>query len=75
MIARFETGKTYTTRSVGDYDCIFSFTVIKRTAKRITLKEYGKDITTRGIYVYDNSECCKPLGEYSMCPVIRADRV
>ena len=32
---QFETGKTYTTRSICDQNCIFSITVISRTASTI----------------------------------------
>ena len=75
MIAIFETGKTYTTKSAGDYGCIFTYTIVRRTAKRITLRDEAGGLTTRGIYIYDNSECCKPEGSYSIAPVIRADKL
>ncbi len=70
---KFRTGQTYETRSICNYDCIFSFTVIKRTAKRLVLKDNvtGEEFR-RGIFVYDDAEACKPYGTYSMCPVINA---
>lgn len=34
---KFEIGKTYTTRSVCDHDCVFTIEVIKRTDKTINL--------------------------------------
>ena len=68
---KFETGKTYSTRSACDYDCVFSFEVLKRTAKRITIKHHD-EVFTRGIYMHEGKEHCKPLGSYSMCPIIRA---
>lgn len=70
----FETGKTYQTRSICDYDCVFSYEVVSRTAKQLTLKVDGNKIVKRGIFVRDGVEHCKPEGTYSMCPVIRADR-
>lgn len=65
---KFEVGKTYMARSIGDHNCIFKFEVLARTAKRMTLREHGE------IYERDGIEHCKPHGTYSMCAIIRADR-
>jgi hypothetical protein len=73
MTMQFEVGRTYWTRSACDYNTIFSFKIVARTAKRITFMDCGKRVT-RGVYVYDGTENCKPLGTYSMCPVISAGR-
>lgn len=73
-IIKFEVGATYETRSACDHDCIYSFTVIARTAKQITIREHGREDFRRGIFIYDGQEKCKPYGTYSMCPVISADR-
>ena len=70
---QFEVGRTYWTRSACDYDPILSFKIVARTAKTITFEDCGKRVR-RGIYVYDDIERCKPLGTYSMCPIISADR-
>jgi len=70
-MSKFEVGKTYSTRSVCDHECIFSFEVLKRTAKQLTLK-YHNEVFKRGIYLYNGVEHCKPLGSYSMCPIIEA---
>ena len=35
----FTPGKTYWTRSICDYDCIFKITIAKRTAKFVTTTE------------------------------------
>lgn len=73
-VKAFEVGKTYTCRSACDWDCVFEYTVVKRTAKRVTLRtKHGKTMV-RGVSVYDGSEYCKPEGDYSMCPIIRASR-
>ncbi len=72
-IKRFEVGKTYTTRSACDYDCIYSYTVLSRTAKQITLEIRGQKVR-RGVTVYENEEYCRPEGNYSMCPVIHAGK-
>lgn len=73
MTTQFTVGLTYTDRSACDYDCIFSWKVIARTAKQLTLEQHGKTFK-RGIYIYDGTECCRPSGSYSMAPSIRADR-
>jgi hypothetical protein len=69
----FEVGKTYHDRAASDYDTIYSFKIVSRTAKQLTIEEHGK-VYKRGIYVYNGVECCKPHGTYSMCSVIRADK-
>jgi len=72
-VKKFEIGKTYTTRSICDSECIFSFEVIKRTAKQLTLK-HGDEVFKRGVSMYEGSEICFPLGKYSMCPMITANK-
>ncbi|MCM4100960.1 hypothetical protein ND433_11935 [Clostridioides difficile] len=63
---KFEIGKTYATRSVCDYDCMFTIEVIKRTDKTITYKE---DDTVRRakIRFNDDYEYIR-VGNYSMAP-------
>ncbi len=72
MTKQFQVGQAYATRSICDYDCIHSFTILARTAKTITTKVSGK-IVRRGIQVYGDCEQFKPFGTYSMCAVISAD--
>lgn len=68
----FEPGKTYFTRSICDYNCIFSETIVSRTAKTVKT-ESGK--TLRVSTKYDSTqEQIWPEGKYSMAPVIGADR-
>jgi len=69
--ATFTPGKTYWTRSVGDYDCIFQITVAKRTAKFVTTTDGNR----LGITIWDGVEQVKPNGNYSMCAIIGADKV
>jgi len=71
---QFEVGQTYTTRSACDYDCIFIFTVIKRTAKFITVVDKFERETRCGVKTWNGVECAYPMGQYSMAPVISADR-
>lgn len=67
MIA-FEVGRTYSTRSICDHDCIVSVTVAARTAKTIRTAQ-GK---TLRIGVYQSVEQVKPWGSYSMAPIVDA---
>jgi len=70
-MTKFETGKTYYTRSVADHDTIVRVTVAKRTDKTI--------VTAAGdrlkIKVWDDVEQVKPWGSYSMAPIVGADRL
>lgn len=74
MTATFQIGTTYTTRSACDYDTIYSWTVISRTAKRLTLEDRWGNQEKRGVYIWNGIEHCKPAGTFSMCPVITAER-
>ncbi len=69
----FQIGESYNTGRCGDY--VWSFTVIARTAKFITIQDDDDARTYRvGIWVSDGVEKALPLGRYSMAPVIFADR-
>ncbi len=70
----FEIGTTYEARSACDYDCIFRFTVTKRTAKFITVDNSMGETKRVGIKTWDGVEAALPLDSYSMAPVIKADR-
>lgn len=72
MTGTFEVGQSYATRSLGDWDCIYSFTILERTAKQVTTIVNGK-IVKRGITTLDGVETFKPFGTYSMCAVIYAE--
>jgi hypothetical protein len=70
---KFEIGKTYATRSICDHDCIFSFTILARTAKQVTIKVHDK-VVRRGLTEWNGVEQFKPFGNYSMCAIISADK-
>jgi len=70
---QFQVGKTYFARSICDYDCIHSFTILGRTAKSVTIAVRGKTVR-RGLTSYDGIEQFKPFGSYSMCAVICVDK-
>ena len=67
MSATFKVGETYSTRNTG------SFTILARTAKRITFRIYG-ELRQRGILDDGEGEYCFPHGRYSMAQTINANR-
>jgi hypothetical protein len=68
----FEAGTLYTTRSIGDHDCIVRVNVAKRTAKTITTTE-GK--TLRISLNHRGDEMVRPWGRFSMSPTVDASDV
>jgi hypothetical protein len=72
-VKTFEVGKTYSTRSACDYNCIFSFEVIARSEKTVTIRSGGRGTVRRKVRVYDGAEHIDPHGRYSMAPVLSAN--
>jgi len=75
MTLKFQVGKTYSCRSICDYDCIFTFTVVERTAQMVTLSAAHRAPIRRKVRVWNGVEQVDPLGRYSMSPVLGADDV
>ena len=74
-MSKFEVGKTYSTRSLCDHTCVISATIVKRTAKTVTLTSgyIGRDQKTFRLSLdSDGAEQFAPWGTYSMSPMIRA---
>lgn len=75
---KFETGKTYSMRSIGDHNCVWTYTVTARTAQTITLDD-GKEIKrcriSKKATEYRGAETVFPLGQYSMAPILSADKI
>lgn len=71
-IKSFEVGQSYGVRSICDYECIFRFTVERRTAQTVWLKSAGGKVKARRVRVVDGCEACDPQGRYSMSPVLMA---
>jgi hypothetical protein len=69
----FTIGAKLQCRSLADYDCIFRFTVIKRTAKFVTLQYYGQELRVTIRKGSDGREYCYPLGTHSMAATLYAD--
>ena len=72
---KFEVGSSYAFSFAGDSSATHAFEVLKRSAKFVTIKgASGKELRV-GVYEYDGAERCHPLGKYSLCPTLSADRV
>lgn len=75
MIKSFEAGKAYFCRSACDHNCTWTFTVASRTAKTIktacgkTLRIHAK------LTDYNKAETVFPLGNYSMAPILTAEKI
>lgn len=74
---RFEVGKVYEMRSACDYDCVWVYEVVERTASTVTLvdpvtSEIKKCRIAKDISEQDGREAVRPLGRYSMSPILRA---
>jgi len=74
-MTKFEIGKTYTMRSAYDHECTWTYTVIARTEKTITLN-CGRETQTcrisKGLSEYYGAEAVRPLGTYAACPTLKA---
>lgn len=72
---KFEIGNTYSMRSACDHECVWTYTVVERTAQTITIDD-GKKIQkcriSKDVSEYRNAETVYPLGKYSMCPSLTA---
>lgn len=70
---KFKAGQNLSDRSICNSECIFTATVVKRTAKRVTLDTDMDGIKTVGIQIDDNgNEWCYPYGRYSMAATFNA---
>lgn len=73
---KFEIGKTYSVHSICDTNCIWNYVVTARTASTITISDGAKVKTCRivkNLSEYRNAETVRPLGNYSMCPLLTAN--
>ena len=73
---KFEVGKCYIMRAINDYNCIWIYKVVGRTAKTIKIKEVTMSkVITKRLCEFRGEEICQPLGSYSMSPGLRASKV
>ena len=75
---KFETGKTYSTRSICDHSWVITAHIVRRTVKTVWLSTDDRtDHLARGkclrVKEYKGVEQIKPFGRYSMSPMIGAD--
>lgn len=70
----FEINKTYSCCSVCDSNCKWTFKVLKRTDKFVTLEDQDGKVFRKKVTVFNGDEQCNPLGVYSMAPILRADK-
>lgn len=72
---KFEVGKQYTHGWIGDADLSTTWTVLKRTAKTITI-QHCKTVKTCRVNNWlseqEGCECIMPYGTYSMAPTLMA---
>lgn len=73
MATQFQVGKTYACRSFCDYDTVFSFTVTARHGSMLEIEYLGKKMRRRA-KVVNGVEQTLPLGNYSMSPILTADK-
>ena len=72
----FVTDRTYSMTSVCDAGCRWDYTVTRRTAKTVWLREVGSTKPAKAfrVSVYCGEEQVSPLGRYSMSPILGAGR-
>jgi hypothetical protein len=85
QIKKFKVGNQYSMRSACNHECVWTYKVLARTACTVTLAQVmsnGKtktDIITcrinKGLSEFSGAESVKPLGSYSMCPILSADKL
>lgn len=72
-MSKFIVGNTYSTRSACDYNCVFTFTVVSRTDKSVTIVGDMIDKPSRKkIYNFSDVESFLPYGSFSMAPSVSA---
>lgn len=77
-MTKFEVGKQYKMSSPCMSDCVWTYEVIARTAQTITItdgKETKKCRVSKGYSEANKAETIFPLGQYSMCPILTAEKV
>ena len=72
-IKAFQVGKTYSCRSVCDYECVWTYTIKSRTAATIKT-ECGLTLRiNKKMTSYFGVEMVQPRGNHSMAPILRAE--
>lgn len=77
-VVKFVPGVTYYTRSLGDHNCIWRFTVVRRTASSVWVSgDFDKPgaVHRRKVEEYNGAEKFSPFGQYSLSPSVYADKI
>lgn len=72
---KFEIGKSYSMRSACDHECVWTYVVTARTASTVTLQDGPRSLTcriNRQLSEYRGAESVRPLGSYSLAPILSA---
>jgi hypothetical protein len=69
---KFKVNQQLSARSTCDHDCIFKATVVKRTAKTVTITTSSDDEKRCKIHLDGENEYIFPYGRYSMAAIFRA---
>ena len=82
QIKQFEGGKRYQMRSACDHDCVWVYEVVARNIKTIYIQQIKSNgerckvqyfRVIKSLTEYRHAESIRPLGNYSMAPVLSAD--
>lgn len=76
-MVRFEVGKKYGTQSICNHNCIWTYTIIARTEKTVTISDGSETKKCRinaKFSEYSGAETILPEGNYSMCPILDATK-
>ena len=75
-VIKFEVGKTYVTRYIGDSNLKLSYKILSRTDKSVLVEDVKTHESKRcKISIYSGVEQCLPDGNYSKAPVLSADKL
>lgn len=71
---KFTKDQELSTSSIGDSNCIFRATVIKRTEKTVTITARNESTKRCKIHDFEGVEVIYPYGRYSMCTTFHANK-
>ena len=68
-------GQTLQTRSIADWDCIYTVTVLKRTPKMAYVQYFDKTARTKVYTTPEGNEYIMPFGQYAGAAVFYGQEV
>jgi hypothetical protein len=74
---KFKPGQSYETRLISDYDSKLIFKIYRRTDKSVWIDAWPNKVkgpVRRTIKIFGGVETISPIGNYSMAPILSADR-